>query len=163
MDGVRAARTLGWASIGIGLVEIFAPDWLGEQLGVGSRRTLFRVLGAREIASGLVILSQHENTPTLRLGVWSRVAGDAIDGGLLAAAGAVTDRPGGVAAAAVMVTPIAGADVACAAGLERLAVASDDDPWASHYMPGWADEDTFGSEGQAYVEHEFEAVSPPRG
>ena len=34
MNDVSASRALGWASIGIGLTEIAATDWLQAQLGV---------------------------------------------------------------------------------------------------------------------------------
>jgi uncharacterized membrane protein len=77
-DPIRAARALGWFSLGLGLVEAAAPRRLARLIGVEdndtSRNTLF-LYGLREIASGVAILSQDRPLG----GVWVRVGGDAMD------------------------------------------------------------------------------------
>ncbi|HEY8196764.1 MAG TPA: SRPBCC family protein [Gemmatimonadales bacterium] len=75
----RLARALGWFSIGLGLAEIAAPGKLAELIGVENKPRLFRLMGLREIGSGVAILSQSWPAG----GVWSRVAGDALDLALL--------------------------------------------------------------------------------
>ena len=71
----RLAHALGWLSIGLGLAEIAAPRGLGKLIGVNDHRTLLRVLGLREIASGVGILSRRRPVGWL----WSRVGGDIMD------------------------------------------------------------------------------------
>ena len=71
----RLARRLGWLGIGRGVAQVAAPRRLGRFIGVGERPRVMRALGAREIASGVGILSQPEPLGWLR----SRVAGDIVD------------------------------------------------------------------------------------
>ena len=112
MFDAEAARALGWASIGIGLTELTAPNKVEEMMGIGNGQNtgILRVLGVREIMHGVDILSHSDPTP----GVWSRVAGDVLDGVLLAAAARRTQRPGSFAAVTAAVLGIALADVAVA-------------------------------------------------
>ena len=80
---VRRALGLGWLSVGIGAAEIVAPFAVAKLAGARLRpRTIaaLRLLGVRELASGLGILSQTR----LAAWLWTRVAGDAIDLALLA-------------------------------------------------------------------------------
>lgn len=80
MKSERLPWTLGWVSLGIGLTELTFPKGLCRVLGVSKRHAgLMRVLGLREIASGLGLLLQ----PHRREWVWARVAGDALDLSLL--------------------------------------------------------------------------------
>lgn len=83
------ALALGWFSIGLGLAEVLAPRQVAEFIGVKDNRTLFRFLGAREIASGIGILTQPRPAGWL----WSRVAGDIMDLALLST-GLDSDNPG---------------------------------------------------------------------
>lgn len=77
------ARGLGWFSLGLGLAEVLVPRELGRLIGVrGDQTKLFRMLGAREIASGIGILLQRQPTASM----WSRVGGDAMDLALLGTA-----------------------------------------------------------------------------
>jgi hypothetical protein len=104
---IEGARGLGWASIGIGLTELTAPQKVEDMLGIEDRpdqRGILYVLGVRELMHGLCILTERAPTRGLSAGVWSRVAGDVLDSALLAMAATKTKRPGSFAAvtAAVM-------------------------------------------------------------
>ena len=114
----RVARGLGWFSIGLGLAELLTPRLIARLCGGQGRHTgLIRLYGLREIAAGLMIFSQG-NKPAG--GVWSRVAGDALDLATLAAA-AVNPRTNkaGVAFATVNVLGVTALDVLCAQELSR--------------------------------------------
>lgn len=82
MNDQQLARGLGWFSIGLGLAELLAPRKLGEAIGISDNEKTFQLMGLREIASGVGILSAQQPTGW----VWSRVAGDAIDLSLLGSA-----------------------------------------------------------------------------
>jgi uncharacterized membrane protein len=73
------AQRLGWFSIGLGLAEIFAPREVAQMIGIQERRAMMRVLGMRQIVSGLGILSGRRPVGSL----WSRVGGDVMDLALL--------------------------------------------------------------------------------
>src|SRR5262245_8383761 len=80
----KLARGLGWFSLGLGLAGIVAPRRLAKLIGLrGDHNVLFRVLGAREITSGIGILTGRRPNANW---MWSRVGGDAIDLALLGAA-----------------------------------------------------------------------------
>ncbi len=53
----QLARALGWFSIGLGVVEFFAPRRVTETLGMEGRETLVRAFGVREILAGIMSLS----------------------------------------------------------------------------------------------------------
>lgn len=109
MTDYETARTLGWASIGIGLTELACPRQVESLLGVGNGQTtgILRTLGVRELMHGIDILSHRDPTP----GVWSRVAGDALDGVLMGVAGKNTRNPSGFNTALAMVLGITLLDV----------------------------------------------------
>ena len=75
------ARALGWFSIGLGLVQLIAPERITRSLGMQGMEPLVRAYGAREIGTGVVTLS-----PDKRAGLWTRVAGDLLDIATLASA-----------------------------------------------------------------------------
>jgi uncharacterized membrane protein len=115
-DG-RLARSLGWLSIGLGIAEVVAPRRVARLVGV--RRDydlLVRLLGAREIGTGIGILAQRRPVKP----VWSRVIGDAIDLAFLGAAYASpkTDR-GRLTAATAAVAGVTALDVTIARQLSR--------------------------------------------
>lgn len=89
-DGTETlANTLGWLSLGLGIVGIAAPGEVARCIGVSDdtrTRELLRLIGVREIISGIGILSQPRPAGWL----WSRVAGDMMD---LALLGQALQRP----------------------------------------------------------------------
>jgi uncharacterized membrane protein len=76
------ARGLGWFSIALGLVQLLAPRQIGRAVGVGNHALVMRLIGLREIATGLGILTQARPGPWFK----TRVAGDMLDLTLLGAA-----------------------------------------------------------------------------
>jgi hypothetical protein len=110
----KGARALGWASIGIGLAELALPSRVEQMLGIEDESTyrgILRVLGVRELLHGISILTERDATPHLKAGIWSRVAGDALDTALLGVAATKTKQPGRFAAVASAVGLIGAADV----------------------------------------------------
>ncbi len=82
-DGMgRLVQTLGWFSVGLGLAQLIAPQRMSRAIGADSGAGVMRAVGARELASGVGILTQRRPTGWL----WSRVAGDAMDLALLGTA-----------------------------------------------------------------------------
>lgn len=77
----RLARNLGWFSIGLGLVEMFAAEKITAALGMRGKENLVRAFGMRELTSGFVTLSVDKQA-----GLASRIAGDALDIATLATA-----------------------------------------------------------------------------
>jgi hypothetical protein len=99
---------LGWISIGLGLAEILAPRQLSSAIGVRNHPVLLRSLGMREIAAGVAILTSREPSRWL----WGRVAGDAMDLGLLVTAFETDKRDSGrLSSATAIVAGIAALDV----------------------------------------------------
>ena len=72
---LRLAEGLGWFSIGLGMVELLAARPLGRALGMEDRSELLRAYGAREIVTGVGILTQPDPTPW----IWGRLGGDVLD------------------------------------------------------------------------------------
>ena len=76
------ARSLGWLGVGLGVAGLAAPGHVARLIGFSDRRTTrrtLRLLGARELLTGLAIVARRRPNKWL----WSRVVGDAIDIGLL--------------------------------------------------------------------------------
>lgn len=73
------ARFLGWFSIGLGMAEVLAPGKLARMIGAEDNPTVFRLMGLREIGTGVGILSMDQPAG----GMWARVAGDILDLALL--------------------------------------------------------------------------------
>src|SRR3954451_5668366 len=70
----RMARNLGWFSLALGALEIFAPERITHALGMQGQENLIRAYGLREVGAGMLSLSIDK-----KAGLWSRVAGDALD------------------------------------------------------------------------------------
>ena len=80
----NVARGLTFVSLGLGLAALLAPKQVQKMAGICPRNYsgVLRLVGLREVAHALMLMFQSKpNT-----GVWSRVAGDAMDLGLLGAA-----------------------------------------------------------------------------
>jgi hypothetical protein len=113
-DGRTLGKGLGWFSIGLGLLEVFAPTKVTAFLGVDEDHAhLVQLYGLRELTSGIAILA--ERTP--KFGVWSRVPGDALDLATLGAFAKETTKPGNVMMAMGMVAGISALDTKCAMDL----------------------------------------------
>jgi uncharacterized membrane protein len=117
-EGDRAdeglATFLGWFSVGLGLTEVLAPRRFSNFIGLSGDRdcqSTVRLVGLRELASGVGLLTRRKPAGWL----WSRVAGDAMDlallGGALASGAPCPARVSGATLAVIGVTAL---DVYCA-------------------------------------------------
>lgn len=120
----QMARCLGWFSIGLGVAQIIAPRAVARWVGLGPRQQyLMRMIGLRELTSGLGILTQRRPAGW----VWSRVGGDALDLALLTASRAANGGdPGRLTAASAAVAGLAALDVLCSKELTREPKAGGD-------------------------------------
>lgn len=74
----RLANALGWFSVGLGLAQILAPRSVARLIGADPderNARLMRVMGLRELSSGIGILSNKQPENWVR----ARVAGDVLD------------------------------------------------------------------------------------
>ncbi len=76
------ARGLALFGIGLGVWEIAAPRQVARLGGLGASEREVRAFGVREVVSGVVILLARRPENWL----WTRVAGDTLDGILLGGA-----------------------------------------------------------------------------
>jgi uncharacterized membrane protein len=116
---LQLARALGWFSLALGFAEAAMPREVGQLAGVRNHSRLIRLLGAREIATGIGILRNRRIEPGP---VWARVAGDLIDLALLGSASReyrTNQRRLSVATAAVAGVTLL--DVMCAQQLSQSA------------------------------------------
>ena len=113
----RLAKGLGWFSVGLGLAELLAPRAIASISGVSKERTgLIRLYGLRELAAGIMIFSKEKPVE----GLWSRVAGDALDLTSLGVAATSPDaKLGRVAFATANVLAVTALDVVCAMQLSN--------------------------------------------
>src|SRR4051812_27805886 len=77
----KVGRALGWASFGLGALELFAPKAVTRWLGMEGREGLVRAYGVRELGAGMLCLSTNSDA-----GAFSRAAGDVLDLATLASA-----------------------------------------------------------------------------
>ena len=110
------ARQLGWFSIALGAVELFAAKRVTRTLGMWGQERLVRAYGVREIVKGVGILTSNDPTPWL----WGRVAGDALDLGTLAMAYRDNPKRRNVAIAMANVATVTALDVLCAQQLAAI-------------------------------------------
>jgi hypothetical protein len=122
----QLAKALGWFSLGLGFAQLAAPRQVANVIGLAgddTQQTVMRLLGVREIVSGLGILAQAEPTPWL----WSRVGGDAMDLVLLRLAmDSPPARKDRVTAATLAVVGITAADLLCSTKLTGASNAPDE-------------------------------------
>ena len=59
----KMARGLGYFSIAIGIAELVAPGAICRASGVRGLEPVVRGYGAREIATGVAILTSHDPEP----------------------------------------------------------------------------------------------------
>jgi len=71
----RISYPLAALSFGLGAVELFSGRKLARKLGLPRSAPVLKSYGAREIASGALLLV----APRSSVGAWSRVAGDVMD------------------------------------------------------------------------------------
>ena len=123
----KLSQRLGWFSIALGLTELLAPGLVSRLCGGHGRHTgLIRLYGVREIASGLLIFSGGRRPAA---GMWSRVAGDAIDLTTLGAAAVLpSTNKAGVAFATMNVLAVTAMDIDCATQLSRESEERGDGP-----------------------------------
>jgi hypothetical protein len=108
------ARGLGWFSLALGATEFLAPGALARALGMQGKEGLIRAFGAREMITGVGILTSADALPWM----WGRVGGDALD--LAALAHGLTrgnPRRADVGLAIAAVTGVTALDVICAQSL----------------------------------------------
>jgi uncharacterized membrane protein len=102
----RSARALGWASLGLGAVQLAVPGAVRRLCGVDDSsvaRVMVPAAGVRELLHAAVLLGSRRPAPW----VWTRVAGDAMD--LTALGRAVAHRRGARRRrAAIAVAAVAG-------------------------------------------------------
>ena len=105
------ARGLAWFGIGLGAAELLAPRRVAQAAGLEGHETLVALFGAREIAAGAYMLA----TPHPQDRLWVRVAGDALDGLLLASRlGGSNPHAARTLAATLAVAPVVLLDLAYA-------------------------------------------------
>jgi hypothetical protein len=110
------AQQLGWFSIALGAIELFATRPLTRSLGMRGQERLVQAYGVREIVKGVGILTSPDPTPWL----WGRVAGDALDLGTLAVAYRNSPKRTNVAIAMANVAAVAALDLMCAQQLAAI-------------------------------------------
>jgi len=113
------AQLLGLFSVALGVSQLTVPERVAGLIGLRDRqqtRWVLRALGVREILTGLGILARREAAGPL----WARVAGDAMDLGLLGSSfGAKGARKGRLIASTAAVAGVTLADAYAAAGSSR--------------------------------------------
>jgi hypothetical protein len=108
------ASGLGWFSLALGAAEFLAPGALARGLGMRGKENLIRAFGAREMITGVGILTSSDALPWM----WGRVGGDALDLAALAP-GLTRDNPrrAEVGLAIAAVAGVTALDVICARSL----------------------------------------------
>ena len=75
----RLGRSLGFASLGLGMAALLAPRAAATLIGREKHARLMGLVGVRELGAGVGILASRNPAPWL----WFRVAGDVMDLALL--------------------------------------------------------------------------------
>lgn len=116
----RLAIGLGVFSIGLGLAQLISPRRVSNAAGMKKDGAMMRLFGAREIVTGLGVLSQRKTARWL----WGRVAGDALDLAVLGAAivSARSRKRSKAVMAAAAVAGVTALDVFCS---QRMSARKD--------------------------------------
>ena len=112
----KLAVQLGWFSIALGAVELFASRPMARTLGMRGQENLIRAYGVREIVKGVGILTSPNPAPWL----WGRVAGDALDLGTLANAYRTSPKRRNLAIAMANVGAVTALDILAAQQLGAI-------------------------------------------
>jgi hypothetical protein len=108
------ARGLGYFSIALVVAELVAPAAVCRAAGVRGVEPIIRGYGAREIATGVAILTSHDPEPW----IWARVAGDVADMATVATGVQQdSDSSGRSTLALATLAAVTLIDLACASGL----------------------------------------------
>jgi hypothetical protein len=111
----RLAYRLGQFSIGLGLLETFAPRLVTRSLGLERGETVVQAYGLRELATGIGILTSRDPTPF----IWGRVAGDGLDmTSLLSGMWADNSPKGRLVMGLGLVAGVTALDLICAEALQ---------------------------------------------
>lgn len=111
----KAARSLGWLSVGMGVAELLMPRALASTLGLPGSVGLLRLYGLREIATGVGLLMTDKPAPW----IYARLGGDALDLATLGVAAQRGNEPVNTSIALGAVAAVTAADLACARGLSQ--------------------------------------------
>ena len=107
---------MAWLSLALGIAELTAPGKAATATGSPLPAGIVRALGAREIVSGVALMTQPRKAGWM----WARVAGDAVDLALLAAGlASPRARRARVLASMAAVAAVTAADVTVARRLDR--------------------------------------------
>jgi hypothetical protein len=110
----KMARGLGYFSIALGVAELVAPGAICRAAGIRGLEPVVRGYGAREIATGVAILTSHDPEPW----IWTRVAGDLADVATVATGVQQDNQSRGRSAVALAtLAAVTLIDLACANGL----------------------------------------------
>jgi hypothetical protein len=111
----QLAKNLGYFSIALGMVELLAPRALCNAIGLRGMESVVRAYGARELATGVAILTSHDPEPW----IWARVAGDVADIATVATGLQQDNTPkDNNVLALTALAAVTAVDVACARGLQ---------------------------------------------
>lgn len=113
----KFAKGLGIFSIALGAVELLAPAALGQMIGLSDKYSRYLpLLGVREVAHGVAIMSQTKPTES----AWSRVVGDGVDLAFLKTACDDSENNSTrLACATVAVLGVTALDILCASMLSK--------------------------------------------
>lgn len=114
---VGGPKFLGWVSCALGATEILVAKRLDRLLGTGDGENsgVFRVLGIRELMHGFDLLTHKQK----KTGIRARIAGDLLDGLLLAIAARNSKTPSRVLIAAAAISPVVVMDLVGATRLSK--------------------------------------------
>lgn len=115
MDYKKLSFGLGIFSLALGAAELFGSKQIAKALDAEGHEKLVKGFGAREVAAGVGVL----RAPAHALGIWNRVAGDAMDIVAVSLAAKNSPKNKAVWGALAFVVGAAVLDTVVANGLDR--------------------------------------------